>query len=187
MHRLDKTTSGVLLLAKTQQAFDALKAQFKNRTISKEYRALVHGIIHENQGTIEKHITRSRRAAFKMRVGDESEGRPAVTMYAVLQRFMQNDDNGEAKDASEGATYLSVFPKTGRTHQIRVHLQAIHHPIIGDQKYGFKRMDHHGLERLFLHAYAVECLSPTGVRLRLEAELPPDLQRVLDSLAAKNV
>ena len=174
VHRLDKTTSGILLLARTQKGYDTLKEQFKERTISKEYRALVSGEPKADSGEITAAITRSKKAANKMRTARGSEkGRDARTSWVMIERF-------------EDAALLGVMPKTGRTHQIRVHLHAIHHPIIGDDKYGHKNMDHHGMQRPFLHAYALEFVTTLGDRLKLEAGMPQDLIDVLTKLRAQN-
>lgn len=130
VHRLDKETSGLLVIAKTQKMYDWLKEQFKTRTTKKQYEALVHGIIREDAGVVDRPIGRSssdfrKKSATRGAVG---ELRDAYTEYTVLRRY----ENREA-------TLVSLFPKTGRTHQLRVHMKAINHPIVGDVLYGTKQ------------------------------------------------
>jgi 23S rRNA pseudouridine1911/1915/1917 synthase len=126
VHRLDRDTSGLLVVAKTQSMFVWFKEQFKQRTIQKKYEALVHGVIHENKGAINRPIGRSgadfrKKSAQRGAVGDM---RDAYTEYEVIQRL------------PSGFTHIALYPKTGRTHQLRVHMKAIHHPIVGDVLYG---------------------------------------------------
>lgn len=168
VHRLDKETSGVILFSKNQQYTDYLKNLFQTRQIKKIYYALVVGNVKQNSDTIELSIGRSKRTPLKrISVGKKiGKLREAQTYYEVKKRF---------KDF----TFLRVEPKTGRTHQIRSHLKAIHHPVACDKLYGGKKpICPTGLARQFLHAYSIEFDG-----LRLEADLPPDLKKVLDVLA----
>lgn len=174
VHRLDKGTSGILMVARNQNAFQFLKAQFQERSIEKEYLALVWHVPKNESGIITAPLARSRRGGFRMRLatGGDKNQRPAETRWQVERQF---------KDW----TLLRVFPKTGRTHQIRVHLASVGHPIAGDPKYHFKRQPTPpGLERIFLHAAALTITLPNGPRTRFEALLPKELQVVISALVA---
>jgi 23S rRNA pseudouridine1911/1915/1917 synthase len=164
VHRLDKGTSGVLLVAKNDAAHQSLASQFSGRTVEKTYLALVHGRVHAESGRITTPIERdsARRTRMTTRSGS---GRSALTEYRVKQRF-------------EKFTYLEVRIGTGRTHQIRVHLSSIGHPVAGDRLYGGQPA-----ERIFLHAWRIEFVSPaTGERVAVTAPLPADLEQWLASL-----
>lgn len=172
VHRLDKDTSGVLLVAKNQKEFEYLKKQFQDRKIKKKYIALVEGNIKDKEGIINLPIAKSKsdfrkRSAVGKTIGKERE---AVTEYKVIKKF-------------EKFTLVEAYPKTGRTHQIRVHFKAIGHPVVCDKLYGPKKqICPSGLTRQFLHANAIEFNLPDGSRLQLEADLPRDLQNALDML-----
>jgi 23S rRNA pseudouridine1911/1915/1917 synthase len=162
VHRLDKDTSGVLLVARTDAAHRALAAQFAARTVEKIYVALVHGQLRADSGRITKPIARDpvRRTRMTARL---ASGREALTDYRVLRRF-------------DKFTLLEVRIGTGRTHQIRVHLASIGHPVVGDSTYGAKN----DLPRLLLHAWRIGFVSPaTGERVSVEAPLPPELEQWL--------
>jgi 23S rRNA pseudouridine1911/1915/1917 synthase len=164
VHRLDKDTSGVLLVARTDTAHRALAAQFAGRTVEKTYLALVHGRLKADSGRITKPIARDpvRRTRMTARLAN---GREALTDYRVLKRY-------------EKFTYLEVRIGTGRTHQIRVHLSSLGHPVAGDRLYGAAAG-----RRLFLHAWGIGFESPaTGERERVEAPLPRELQDWLAEL-----
>ncbi|HLH42656.1 MAG TPA: RluA family pseudouridine synthase [Bryobacteraceae bacterium] len=168
VHRLDKDTSGVLLIARTDSAHRALAAQFAGRTVEKIYLALAHGRMGKDRGRIEKAIARdpARRTRMTARLGF---GRAAVTEYRVLKRFDQ-------------FTYLEVRIGTGRTHQIRVHLAEEGHPIAGDRLYGPKRAE---APRMFLHAWQISFTSPaSGARVTVESPAPEALEEWLDRLSA---
>jgi 23S rRNA pseudouridine1911/1915/1917 synthase len=157
VHRLDKDTSGVILVARTDAAHRALAAQFAGRTVEKVYLALVHGKVRADSGRITKPIARDpvRRTRMTARL---DSGREALTEYRVRQRF-------------EKFTYLEVRIGTGRTHQIRVHLASIGHPVAGDRVYGAP-----AAERLFLHAWKIGFVSPaSGDRVAVESPLPEGL------------
>lgn len=176
VHRLDKDTSGVILIAKTKSARRKLLAQFKARKIEKRYLALVHGVPATPTGEIDAPIGRDPRQRNKMAI--VRGGRESMTRYNVLQKF---DD----------LTYLELFPKTGRTHQLRVHLSFIKHPVAGDSVYGFRKDGRKSslrgrlhLMRHFLHAESLTLIAPaTGESVTIHAPLPPDLQAVLDILS----
>jgi 23S rRNA pseudouridine1911/1915/1917 synthase len=170
VHRLDRDTSGLLMVAKNDAAQASLMAQLKARRVKKTYLALVHGSVAAAVGRIEAPIGRDPR--HRMRMAVTADGRPSTTGYRVRERF-------------PGWTLLDVDLVTGRTHQIRVHLDAIGHPVAGDPLYGTgtSRRGPDGLERLFLHAWRLELNAPSDGRLiRAEAPLPVDLERVLEGL-----
>ncbi len=167
VHRIDRDTSGVVLVAKTQESFRSLKAQFQARSIEKHYRAFVWGTFKELHGTIDRPIGRSRKDFRLWSAGKDAGGqlRPATTRYAVLAMH-------------DSFSYLDVEPKTGRTHQIRVHLKGIGHPVVCDERYGNGRPPALGFTRLALHAHVLMCTHPaTGARMVLEAPLPEDFVR----------
>lgn len=172
VHRLDRDTSGLIVVARTDAAQVSLQAQLKARRVRKTYLALVGGVVNAQLGRIEKPIGRDPRHRLRMAV--TPEGRPAVTGYRVRERFAR-------------WTLLELDLVTGRTHQIRVHLASIGHPVAGDAVYatGPARRGPDGLARLFLHAWKLEFLSPGSGRLvRCEAPLPGALESVLDALRA---
>lgn len=175
VHRLDKDTSGILLVAKNQKAFEYLKEQFQNKKIKKRYIALVEGVVKKDKGIIDLAIGKSKKDFRKKLAGGKMIGktREAITEYKVLERF-------------NNFTLVEVFPKTGRTHQIRVHLKAIGHPVVCDKLYGPKTgACLFGLDRHFLHASSLEFKLPSGSVIKLEADLPEDLKNFLDMLNYK--
>lgn len=172
VHRLDRDTSGLLMVAKTDLAQGSLMAQLRGRRIKKTYVALVQGSVGAAVGRIEAPLGRDPRHRVRMAV--VPDGRPATTGYRVTERF-------------PGWTLLELDLVTGRTHQIRVHLEAIGHPIAGDPVYGTgtSRRGPNVLGRLFLHAWRLELTSPSrGTLIRAEAPLPAELETVLDRLRA---
>jgi 23S rRNA pseudouridine1911/1915/1917 synthase len=172
VHRLDRDTSGLLMVAKTDAAQASLMAQLKARRVKKTYLALVQGSVTAAAGRIEAPIGRDSRN--RMRMAVVPDGRPSVTGYRVRERFA-------------GWTYLDLDLVTGRTHQIRVHLAALGHSVAGDPVYGTgtARRGPEGLGRLFLHAWRLVFASPaTGDLVRVEAPLPAELEAVLALLRA---
>ena len=170
VHRLDRDTSGLIVVARNDHAQHALMAQLKARRVKKTYLALVHGSPVAEVGRIEAPIGRDPRQFSKMAV--LSTGRQSLTGYRVRERF-------------PGWTLLEVDLLTGRTHQIRVHLASIGHPIAGDAVYatGAARLGPLGLERIFLHSWRIEFAAASGQRLiRAEAPLPAELESVLEGL-----
>ena len=170
VHRLDRDTSGLLMVARTDLAQHSLMAQLKARRIKKTYVALVQGSVGAAVGRIEAPIGRDPRHRTRMAV--VPDGRPATTGYRVTERFA-------------AWTLLELDLVTGRTHQIRVHLEAIGHPVAGDRVYGTgtSARGPEGLERLFLHAWRLELTSPsTGALIRATASIPPELEQVLARL-----
>lgn len=176
VHRLDRETSGLMIVAKNQKSFEYLKNLFQERKIKKGYLTLVFGTFKNKTGTINKPIgiksssIKRSTAARKMREMKEAE-----TDYKVIRNFKS--------DKGPGFAFLEVFPKTGRTNQIRVHLASIGHPVVGDKVYGSKKLTLPcGLNRMFLHAYLLEFPLKEGKVLRLEADLPEDLKEAAQHL-----
>ena len=174
VHRLDKETSGLLIIAKTISAFENLQSQFKERKVTKTYIALTHGEIELKEGEIVASVGRLpwRRERFGVLPG----GREAITKYKVISYHSLITDHGSL------FTLVELYPKTGRTHQIRIHLKFIGHPIVGDYFYAGRktaREDRLWCPRLFLHASKISFFHPeTGKELTFESELPKDLNLV---------
>jgi 23S rRNA pseudouridine1911/1915/1917 synthase len=189
VHRLDKETSGIMVMAKNNQAHEGLALQFRDRTLQKEYLAIAEGELRFDSDIIDlplgRHFRDRKKFAVVFGAGKESKSR-----YSVLERF-------------DGFTLVAVAPKTGRTHQIRVHLQSLGHPVICDGYYGFRRkvrrrdliplevarqmtsdqLDQILLNRQALHAHRLDFTHPiTGKAISLHAPMPPDMQSVLDLL-----
>ena len=167
VHRIDKDTSGLLIIAKNDKAHINLSEQIKNREITKKYVALVRGVIKENEATIDMPIGRSDKDRKKMAV--KKDGKKAVTHFKVIERY-------------NGYTYLDIKIDTGRTHQIRVHLAEIGYPIVGDGVYSNGK-NPFGVEGQMLHAKSLEFKHPIiGKTLKLEAPLPEYFEEVLNRL-----
>ena len=178
VHRLDKDTSGLIVVAKNENIHDALSEQFRGREVEKTYVALVHGSPRENKGKIDKPIARDRWHRTKMTVA--ANGRPSLSLWKVRQRF-------------EKFTLLEVDIKTGRTHQIRVHLASINHPVVGDETYNEGRDNTiadidirnavRKMNRFFLHSEKLAFIHPhTKERLRFIVSPPIELKELLDLL-----
>ena len=176
VHRLDRETSGIVLIAKTQESFLSLKKQFQEHTIKKTYYAIVEGRPKENEGTIDKPLGRSARDPRRRSTLPTSRGkkRDAITNYRY-----------RASSEDKQLSFLEVYPLTGRTHQIRVHLKAIGNPVLCDKLYAPKQKCPSELGRLGLHAFAIEFKNQNGTNLRLEAPLPKDFSQVLKTLFGK--
>ena len=170
VHRLDRDTSGLLAVAKNNESFQSLKKQFQEREIKKTYLALVVGHLKEKKGVITKTIGLSKKDYRKRSALLDIHSKPARTEYQVIKEF---------KDYS----LLEVSPKTGRTHQIRVHLASIGYPIAGDKQYKFKRQPcPENLTRQFLHAYRLQFQLLNGRIVKFKSELPEDLKEVIEKL-----
>ncbi|MCK5465977.1 RluA family pseudouridine synthase [Candidatus Parcubacteria bacterium] len=174
VHRLDKDTSGVMIVAKNNQAFEFLKDQFKNRKTQKVYLALVYGKVNPPEGVIDLKIGRSKtnpnmQTVIDTKKKENIKSREAKTIYKTIKNF-------------ENYTLLEVQPKTGRMHQIRVHLKAIGYPVVGDKKYFFKKYKNENLEldRQFLHAIELNIKLLNGKNRIFKAELADDLKKFLD-------
>ncbi len=173
VHRLDRYTSGVILVARTDEAHRKLANQFTGRSVEKNYLTVVHGVIEQETGRVEKPITRDPRRRTKMTARLEY-GRKALTKFRVLERF-------------DRLTYLEITIGTGRTHQIRVHMSTIGYPVVGDTLYGapvqIKGVEK--LDRYFLHAHRIRFRSPaSGNEVVVESSLPTELADWLDGLRA---
>lgn len=168
VHRLDQDTSGLLIVARNTHTQAALIEQMKQHQVEKRYLALVEGLVSLDQGSIDAPIGRDPRNRQRMAI-TTMQGREARTHFRVMQRYDRH-------------TLLLLQLETGRTHQVRVHLKAIGHPVVGDQEYGSGRSTRRlALQRQFLHAYQLSFNHPTsGKLLEFEAPLPTDLQAVLD-------
>jgi len=174
VHRIDRDTSGALLIAKNNEAFLFFKNQFKERDIAKEYHAFVYGRLPQEFGTIDRPIGRSRSdfRQWSAQRGARGQMREAITRYEVKQR-------------SEEATFVVVHPLTGRTHQIRVHFKALNHPIVCDPLYASKLPHILGLERLALHAYSLEFYDRKSQKHFIVAPYPEDFSRAIENFEKK--
>ena len=169
VHRLDKGTSGLLVVARTPVALASLSGQLKARTVERRYLALVLGAVAEQRGVVDAPVGRSARHPTRMAVS--TRGRPARTRYEVRERYSD----------PVAATLLECRLETGRTHQIRVHLAAIGHPVVGDTRYG--RVQALPMNRPFLHAYRLSFEHPgDGARRAYESPLPTDLEHLRERL-----
>jgi len=170
VHRLDKDTSGLMIVAKNNNSFDHLKKQFQERKVIKKYLALVHGTVKDNKGTITKSISFSKKDHKKRSALLDDKSKSAWTEYKVIKRF-------------NNYTLLEVSLKTGRTHQIRIHLHSIGYPVVGDQQYKFKRqVIPKNLSRQFLHAIYLKFKSVDDKMMELKSELPEELEKILMDL-----
>lgn len=180
VHRLDKETSGILVVAKTQKVFEDLQQQFKQRRVEKRYLALVHGKVEPKEGTIEAPITRSpfNRKKFGVFLG----GRPAKTKYKVKKYYSLFTNH---------YSLLELAPTTGRTHQIRVHLKYLGYPVVADEKYAGRktaRADRQWCPRQFLHASYLSFAHPeTGKKIKFTSEFPKDLKKPLTNLRGSSI
>ncbi len=168
VHRIDKDTTGLLVVAENDAAHLSLAAQIADKTCNREYLALLEGVVKEDTGRIETNIGRDPKDRLKMAVLPVG-GRRAVTEYRVVERFRAN-------------TLVHFILKTGRTHQIRVHAKYLGHPVVGDPVYGYKKQRFE-LEGQLLHAFRLTLTHPrTGERMQFEAPLPDDFAHVLEVL-----
>jgi 23S rRNA pseudouridine1911/1915/1917 synthase len=169
VHRIDKETSGILVVAKNPESFQDLQAQFKERKVNKTYVALVHGHIDAGDGEISVPV--GRLPWNRKRFGVLAGGKEATTYYKVIKTF------------EKPFTLLELNPKTGRTHQIRVHLKYFNHPIFGDELYAGRKVsrdDRKILDRFFLHAQKIFLYHPkTGDRVEFESPLPTELANII--------
>ncbi|MBI3589444.1 MAG: RluA family pseudouridine synthase [Candidatus Liptonbacteria bacterium] len=171
VHRLDKDTSGVMLIARNQKYFDYLKKLFQEHKIRKTYLALVYGIPKEKKGVINKPIALKPGTTKRSVFGGKME-KEAVTEYNLVEGFNETSD--------KVFSLLEVHPRTGRTHQIRVHLASIGCPVLNDQIYAPKK-EKVGSGRLMLHALSLEFTNETGKKILIESELPKEFREVTDN------
>ncbi|OGM21083.1 hypothetical protein A2714_02010 [Candidatus Woesebacteria bacterium RIFCSPHIGHO2_01_FULL_38_9] len=178
VHRLDKETSGILVVAKTPSAFANLQSQFKERKVKKRYSALVHGIIEPKSGTISAPV--GRLPWNRKRFGVLPGGREAATRYRVISNF-------QFPISKEVFTLLELYPETGRTHQIRIHTKYLGHPIVSDEFYAGRktsRRDRTWCKRLFLHATGITFYHPESKEaVSFQAKLPQDLASALNKIS----
>ena len=203
VHRLDKDTSGVMLVARTPEMYDYLKQVFADRKIKKEYIALIRGRIEPSHGVIELPIGKNKGDFRKYSTENMIEAKPSKTEYWVLE-YLGGASGPKAKLAVDMSkkglsgrprldsgvdeyTLIKVQLHTGRTHQIRVHFASLGHSILGDALYGTKKNSIKGLNRQFLHASSIELQLPTGESIEAESKLPQDLRSVLVKLKSKVV
>jgi len=179
IHRLDKNTSGVVLIAKNNSALEFIQKQFAGRNINKKYLTLVSKKVKNQEGIIHTFIGRNPQnrllqQAFELNSQNAKKKglREAVSNWRVVNFF-------------KNFTLIEISPKTGRRHQIRVHMKYIGHPIAGDKKYGFKDQMPKGLKRIFLHAYSIEFSLPNKKRKKIIADLPKDLKSVIKNLSCE--
>ncbi len=194
VHRLDKETSGVLIVAKNQKSFELLKEQFQNHTIQKVYRAFVYGYVSDpkaslgtgKKGIINVAIGRSPKDIRMWTAGRGARPplRDAVTNYIVLDRFT---DSKRVKSVEHQFSYVEVYPKTGRTHQIRVHMRYINHPVVSDPLYRGAKELALGMKRLALHAYSVTFKLPNGDSKTVEAPFPLDFKKTIKAYVNPSV
>ncbi|MBE0476527.1 MAG: RluA family pseudouridine synthase [Coriobacteriia bacterium] len=177
VHRLDKDTTGLMMVAKTDEAQVALSDMIKVRAVTRRYITLVHGYIAPETGIIDAPIARHPRDRMRMWVSEHPAAKQAVTTFRVLERYT-------AGPHDDGYTLLECRLHTGRTHQVRVHMAYIDHPCVGDQQYGARKPKaDRGLSRQFLHAYRITFTHPfTGAEIDLTDPLPDDLARVLEEI-----
>ena len=172
VHRLDKDTSGILVVARNQKTFEFLKKEWQEGKVIKKYLALVWGRPKE-KGEIVSELARSPKDFWKRTVVKPGKkalaGKLAITEYKVVDKFKEY-------------SLIEVYPKTGRTHQIRVHMASLGHPVAGDKTYGQGKKIPEGLGRQFLHAFYLSFSLPSGKKLALEADLPEDLSAVLTKM-----
>jgi 23S rRNA pseudouridine1911/1915/1917 synthase len=181
VHRLDKDTSGLMLVAKDDDTQRALQEQIRQRLVDRRYLSLVHGVIVPDSGMIDAPIARGPRDRQRMVVSEGAGSRQAVTSFRVLERF-------EAAGTDDGYTLVECKLQTGRTHQIRVHMEYIRHPVVGDQLYGRKRKGADlGLSRQFLHSYRIAFEHPvTDVEIDIVDWLPEDLAAAMTLIADRS-
>ena len=169
VHRIDMDTTGVLIVCKNDMAHNSIAAQLKEHSITRRYQAIVHGVLKENEGTVDAPIGRHQTERKKMCI-NYNNGRDAVTHFKVLRRFEQY-------------TYVECRLETGRTHQIRVHMASIHHPLLGDKVYGPSKCPVPGLIGQTLHAGVLGIIHPrTGVYMEFTAPLPGYFEKLLRTL-----
>lgn len=181
VHRLDRDTSGVLLLAKNQKTFLFLKNQFINREIKKNYAAIVSGFVKNDHGIINKPIGRSPKDFRRYSAGRGARGemREAITEYKVLKRFQIRDKNYHEPTLGK-FSFLEISPKTGRTHQIRAHMKFLNHPVVCDSLYNPEGICPKSLSRLALHARYIEFKNLQGKIIKVESNLPREFTKLIN-------
>lgn len=183
VHRLDRDTSGCMIIAKTNESYRYLKEKFKQRAIRKTYQALVYGLVKHDKGVIDVPIGKSRKD-FRMRsAGPHARGRlrEACTHYSVKARY-EDQSRTDKQNQTLKYSLLELHPETGRTHQIRVHLKYINYPIVSDPLYAGKRKPALGLSRTALHASSLEFKDVTGETISVSCPLAHDIIQACEQL-----
>ncbi len=194
VHRLDKETSGALIIAKNQKTYLFLKDQFQNHKIKKVYRAFVYGNVSDpkaslatgKRGIINVPIGRSPKE-IRMWTAGRGAREPlheAITEYIILNKFTDTNDEKKKKEVEHQFSYIEVYPKTGRTHQIRVHMRYINHPIVSDPIYRGAKEKSLGMNRLALHALSITFRLPSGELKTVESPFPLDFKKVIKAFLA---
>lgn len=194
VHRLDKETSGVLIIAKNQKSFLSLKKQFQNHEVKKVYHAFVYGSVKDpkaslitgKRGVINVPIGRSPIdiRAFTAGRGAKEPIREAITEYIVLNRFTDTKNKEKKINQEHQFSYVEVYPKTGRTHQIRVHMRYINHPVVSDPIYRGSKEMALGMDRLALHALSITFKNIKGEVITVQSPLPKDMKEVVKKYLA---
>jgi 23S rRNA pseudouridine1911/1915/1917 synthase len=193
VHRLDKDTSGVILVATTQEMYEHLKNAFAERKIKKEYIALVKGRVEKPHDFISLAIGKSKTDFRKQTTKDPQDAKEALTEYRVIEYLnapssalrAPSPKGGRGNSGVDEYTLILVKLHTGRTHQIRVHFSSLGHPLMGDELYGDKKSELPNLHRQFLHAKRIEVQLPDKTWIEAESEFPDDLKKVLKDLNSK--
>lgn len=191
VHRLDKETSGALIVAKNQKTFLFLKEQFQKHKVKKSYRAFVYGFVTDpkaslatgKKGIINAPIGRSPNdiRAYTAGRGAKDPVRESITEYVILKKFSDAKNEEDIKKQEHQFTYIEVYPKTGRTHQIRVHMRYINHPVVSDPIYKGSKEKALGMNRLALHAHSITFILQNGEQKTVESPLPVDFKKVIKS------
>ena len=185
VHRIDRETSGVLVIAKTQESFENLKEQFKEHTIKKKYAAIVFGWMRDERGIIDKPIGRSGSNIRAWAVESRARGllRPAITRFSVQKKFIYKmPSSAKATEGEQKYTYVDLFPETGRTHQLRVHLAAFGYPIVCDPIYAGNKKSDLPIHRTALHAEKITFNDLEGNLVEVKAPIPEDMKSILDAV-----
>ena len=195
VHRLDKETSGALLIAKNQKTFLFLKEQFQNHKIKKVYKAFVYGNVTDpkaslltgKRGVINVPIGRSQKdiRTYTAGRGAREPLHEAITEYVILNKFTDTKNPEKRKEIEHQFSYVEAYPKTGRTHQIRVHMRYINHPIVSDPLYRGSKELALGMKRLALHAHLITFALPSGELKTVESPLPLDFKKALKTYIEK--
>ncbi len=182
VHRLDRDTSGAMIIARNQNAFEYFKNQFQERKVQKMYAVIVWGLVKTDKGVIDRPIGRSKSDFRKWSAERFQRGelREAITEYKVLKRLDNPEHDPKNHNIKQSFTLLEAYPKTGRTHQIRVHFKAINHPVVGDSLYAPNHPEVLGFSRLALHSKRVLFTGPKGDRFEFEAPFPADFKTAIE-------
>ncbi len=183
VHRLDRDTSGVMIVARNQKAYEYFKDEFKGKNIQKTYNVIVWGLVKTDKGVIDRPIGRSKSDFRKWSAERFQRGelRDAVTEYKVLARMDNPEHDPKIHNIKQAFTLLEVYPKTGRTHQIRVHFKAINHPVVGDTLYAPNHPAALGFDRLALHAKKIVFKGLNSELYQFETSLPADFETAVST------